>query len=387
VLLLLDFWPLGRHRAAVAGAATAARGVPLRLVLEKVPLFALAALSGLITLQAQTAGGAVTSLEAFPLAARAANALLSAVGYLGKTLWPSGLAVFYPFRIRPLTDPGVLAAGAVLATASVVAFRLRRRRPWLLAGWLWYLITLLPVIGLVQVGDQAMADRYTYLPLVGVFVAGAWELDGVARRRAAARVVLAGGAVLALLLLAGLTRRQVAVWKDDETLNGHAARVTADNWWATYHLGLARESAGDPDGALRFYREALRMKPDFSRGRYAYALVLEQEGRVADAAEQLRTVRRALPADPVIGMRLALLLDRVGRDDEAIQVLRELVARRPEIAEVCNNLAVLLSRRGRVEEAAALLRRAVVLDPAYAEARRNLELLTGEPPASGGAGE
>ncbi len=382
VLLLLDFWPLGRHRSGTAAGEEA----PLRrlaaLTLEKIPLLALSVLSSLVTIKAQAAGGAVLSLAAFPLEARVANALLSTVNYIGKTLWPFGLAVFYPFGIHPLMDSRVLAAGALLVAVSAAVMLLHRRHPWLLTGWCWYLVTLLPVIGLIQVGEQAMADRYTYLPLIGIFVAASWELEFLARRRVVARRVLAGGAAFVVLLLAWLTQRQTAFWRDSETLFGHAARVTSGNWKAVYNLGLAREAAGDRAGAIALYREAFHINPGLAKARYAYALALDEEGRSVEAIGELRAAVASRPADPVIRMSLALLLTREGRDEEAIATLRELVARNPNVAEGYNNLAVLLTRRGRLDEAAALLRRALVIDPAYDDARINLEALTGKQPKS-----
>jgi tetratricopeptide (TPR) repeat protein len=377
VLLLLDFWPLGRLDLQGTGRRTASR--PVVLVLEKTPLYALAALSGLVTINAQATVGALGSLASFPFEARAANALLSTVRYLGKAIWPSGLAVFYPFETHPLGEPRVLAAAAFLAVISAAAFLLRRRHPWLLTGWCWYLVTLLPVIGLIQVGGQAMADRYTYLPLVGIFVAGSWGLVEGTRVNAAARAGLVGGGAVALLLLAGLTRRQTAVWHDSETLFGHAVRVTRPNAKAIYSLGLARESAGDREGAMLLYREAIRLNPDNAKARYAYALALDEEGRGGAAIDELRAAVRSAPGDTVTRMALALLLSRAGRDEEAIANLRELIARSPNVAEGYNNLAALLSRRGRLDEAAALLRRALEIDPNYVDARRNLEALSGEP--------
>jgi Flp pilus assembly protein TadD len=387
VLLVLDYWPLGRF--GVRPGAPAGRGGGPAVLLEKLPLLALSLLAGLVAIQAQRAGGAVASLSSFPLPARAANALLSAAGYLAKTLVPSGLAVFYPFRPHALGEPAVLAAGALLAAASLAAWRLRRTRPWNLAGWLWYLVTILPVIGLIQVGEQAMADRYTYLPLVGVFVAAGWGIAPVLLRRSPAGRALRLATVAALLLLVALTRRQTAVWRNDETLFGHAIRVTTGNWKALYSLGLARDAAGDREGAERLYREAIRTKPDFSVARYSLAMGLDERGRSGEALAELREAARALPGDPVIRMALALMLDREGLTAEAIVNLRDLVRLRPDVAMAYNNLAVLLTRQGETGEAGALLRRALELDPGYGDARRNLEALTGErppePAPSGGA--
>ena len=169
VLLVLDYWPLGRLQRLTAAEKPLSR-LPV-LVREKVPLLALAGLAGLVTLKAQATIGLVHSLNTFPLAARVGNAILSPVRYLVNTIWPAGLSIFYPYPFLPLSDPRVLAAGGFLVAVSAVVILLRRRRPWLFAGWLWYLLTLLPVIGLIQVGDQSMADRYTYIPLVGIFIA------------------------------------------------------------------------------------------------------------------------------------------------------------------------------------------------------------------------
>jgi tetratricopeptide (TPR) repeat protein len=367
VLLLLDLWPLGRLGGGAAGRP-ADRPTPAALVLEKLPLFALSALSALITFKAQA--GAVAPLVSYPAGARAANALLSPVRYLLKALWPVDLAAFYPVTIRTPADPRVVAAAVALAAGTVAALALRRSRPWLLAGWGWYLVTLLPVLGIVQVGEQAMADRYTYIPLVGVCIAAAWSLPDGAKVRA--------GAAAALVLLVGLTQRQVEVWHDEVTLFRHAVAVTAENWKATYNLAVALDAAGEHAEALRLARDAIRMKPDFSKARYAVARVLDAQGRTAEAIAELRAAVAALPTDPVIGMSLATMLSREGRDEEAIVQLRELIRNCPGVAEAYNNLAALLAERGERQEAVSLLRRALAIDPSYADARHNLEALTGE---------
>jgi protein O-mannosyl-transferase len=384
VLLLLDWWPLGRSRNHAAAGSPGTRPFSRALLLEKVPLLALATLAGLITVKAQSASGALHSLELFPPAARAANAVLSAVRYLGKTFWPVDLAVFYPFAIRTPADPPIVAAAVLLSVATAAALLLRRRHPWLLTGWLWYLVSLTPVIGLLQVGEQAMADRYTYLPLIGIFIAVAWALPGLVHPRGTARSALAIGSVV-VLLLAGLTRRQVAIWRDDETLFSHAIRATGENWKASYSLGLALDAAGDRAGAMQRFREAIRLRPDFPRARFSYALTLDEDGRPAEALEELRRAVRARPEDPVYRITLASLLAREGQEEEAIAQLRELIRLRPEVPEGYNNLAAILARRGRVDEAAALLRRALEIDPSYADARANLEALTGDRPGGEGS--
>ena len=326
VLLLLDYWPLGRSRSGTRSRMAATQA----LVLEKAPLFAAAALVGLITIKAQASGGAIRTLEAFPAAARIANAILTPIRYLGRTVWPVDLAVFYPFTHPSLADPRVLATGGFMIALSAAALLLRRQRPWLLTGWLWYLVTLLPVIGLVKIGEQAMADRYTYLPLVGIFVAGAWSLPRPESLRAVPRAALTAGTVLVLLLLTGLTRRQVALWRDTGTLFGHAARVTEGNWLAAYHIGATIEEDGDNVGALRHYRESVRMKGDFETSRLNLARSLERQGRHDDALDELRAAILVIPGSRKLRMTLALALRDRGRAGEMLDELRAAIKVFPE---------------------------------------------------------
>lgn len=410
VLLLLDYWPLGRYGSG-AGTENKWSRLPV-LGLEKAPLLALAGLAGLVTLKAQATIGLVHSLNTFPLAARVGNAILSPVRYLVKTVWPADLSIFYPYPFLPLSDPRILAAGGFLVAASAAVILLQRRRPWLFAGWLWYLLTLLPVIGLIQVGDQSMADRYTYIPLVGIFIACSWSLAAAGNVPAGSRGALAAGAVVALVLLTGLTRGQVAVWRDDETLFGHAIRVNQDNWLAVYLLGLSRDQNGDADAAARFYRESIRIKPDYENSRVHLVRLLHRQGRTAEALGELRsaveampgsqrfriTLARALreqgsaaeaiavlrdavnalPEDHELRMSLALTLAESGLEEEAIAQYREMIRRWPNFPDPYNNLAALLVRQGQVDEARALLRRALEIDPSYPDARLNLEALSGD---------
>lgn len=376
VLMLLDVWPLGRLGAPTPGRPSGGSSLAA-LALEKLPLLALSALSAIVTVRAQAAGGAVASLELFPAATRAANALLSPVRYLVKAAWPVDLAVYYPVTVTTPADPRVVTAAIILAALTVTAAALRRSRPWLIVGWLWYLVALVPVLGIVQVGEQAMADRYAYLPLVGVCMAVAWSLPGGRRVPAAAAAVL--------VLLAGLTQRQVAVWRDEETLFRHAVGVTGENWKATYNLALALEAAGKREEAMQLARDAIRLRPDFPKARYLLAQALDAEARTDEAVGELRAAVAGLPSDPVFRMALATTLSREGRNDEAVLELRELIRLRPGVAEAYNNLAALLAERGETREAVALLRRALAIDPSYRDAQLNLEALTGEPAAATGA--
>lgn len=264
-LLLLDLWPLDRLRLG-----------GWRLILEKLPLLALSAVSSLVTLRYQQTS--MVSLEILPWTFRLSNAAVSYAAYLGKTLLPRNLAVFYPI---PLAIPAWKVAGAVallLAIAALAVFFTvgrARRSPWLLTGWLWFLGTLVPVIGLVQVGRQAMADRYLYLPSIGLFLALVWGIAEVARRRAL-RIAISAAALLALAIG---TWRQTGTWKDSVTLYRHALAVTEDNYVA--HVGLAKALTArqDWDGAAAQYRAALALRPEFREAQLGLDAVLRQADR------------------------------------------------------------------------------------------------------------
>lgn len=324
VLLLLDVWPLGRLGPGPDRAARVRRAV-----LEKLPLLALSLASGVTTIVAQHAGGATATREALPLAARAGNAALSAALYLWKTAWPAKLAVFYP---NPAVGPAglppgpVVAAVLLLAAISVVAAWQRHRRPWLLVGWLWFLITLLPVIGLLQVGLQGMADRYTYVPVIGVSLALAWLLPGRWGATRAGRLALGVAAAALLLGLAGAARAQAAVWRDSFTLFSHATRVTEGNWLAWKNLGTIHHGRGDTVRALEAFREAARARPDdpdvwFDLGTEHAAL-----DQHAQAAECFRRAVLLEPSDREAWFRLAVARALLGERDAAAEAVRRLGA-------------------------------------------------------------
>jgi protein O-mannosyl-transferase len=361
-LLILDFWPLRRWEGGTAPT--------LRLVAEKVPLLALSAASAAVTWAVQAASPAVGSLHEFPLGTRISNALVAYAGYLGKTVWPAGLAVFYPHPgpFLPLWKPAGAALLLVAITAAVVA--LRRRHPCLLSGWLWYLVTLLPVIGLVQVGEQAMADRYTYVPLIGLFVAAAWGIPDAARGLLAAsrwarwesaerdRVLhwaLPAAAVALLLALAVVTRSQAATWKDSVTLFEHALAVTEENYLAHLDLGTALSREGRGAEALAHYAEAVRIKPDNAIARYDLGAALAARGRDAEAMEHYVKALALSPGYAAAHNNLGILLAKQGKIDEAARHYAEAARIRPDFAEAHFNLAVALHALGREAEARAEL--------------------------------
>ncbi len=343
VLLLLDLGPLGRRPLGIG-----------KLVLEKLPFVALAALSSVATVVAQKAGGAVQSLANLPLAARIANALRAYVAYLARTFWPANLAFHYELPAPGSGTGPALAAGLVLAAVSVAAIALRRRAPYLLVGWLFFLGTLVPVIGIVQVGSQATADRYTYLPLLGVFAAVAW--GGAALVRKPEPIAAA-----VLLVLGFLTWEQVGVWKDSRTLAEHALAIAPDDAVAHDLLGFELAKEGKLDEAAAHFRRALDHAPGDFDAASRLADVLSKQGNDAEAEAVLR---RAIAVSPRIGAlarRLAIVLEQQGRFAEALAEAERAVAADPSDADALHVRAIAHEGLGRLPEARSDLERALEL--------------------------
>ena len=340
VLLLLDYWPLGRWRPDLpAPAPGTLRGPTLPALLrEKAPLFALALASSVVTVIAQAGGGMTRSLEHYPFGVRVANALLAYVGYLGKTLWPLELAIPYPHPGSSFSPWSVAGASLLILAASLLAGRLRRGHPWLIVGWSWYLVTLVPVIGIVQVADQALADRYTYLPLIGVFVAAAWGLSGPGAGRRL-RPIAVAAAVALLVLLAALTRQQVRYWRDDVTLESHAIEVDPGNYFAQGNLAAALAARGRLAEAVTHYREAFRIRPFYHLDAYyQLGLALMQLGREAEAIEQFTRLLAVDPGRFEAHVNLGVLLAGQGRAEESLVHYRAAALLRPGSAEAVNDV-------------------------------------------------
>jgi tetratricopeptide (TPR) repeat protein len=328
VLILLDFWPLGR-----VGPDSPGRSGSLswrRIVLEKLPLLALAAFSAALTVAAQAAGGAIH--REIPLALRLQNALVSQVTYLGKTLWPAGLAIFYPHPADGIAGWQVAGAVALLATITAAAVRGLRRAPWVLVGWGWYLVSLLPVLGIVQVGGQGLADRYTYLPLIGIFLAVAWSGRGLARHHAGVGVIaaLSSGALLAAW--AAVTWVQLGYWKDDVTLFSRALAVTPDNAESRYNLGRGLFEKGRQAEAIVQLRRAVELNPRDEHALNDLGIALSRQGNRTEAVTLFRLAIGIRPsyADPYMNLAMAYLSQRDTRS--ALAVYRDLRAVDPEAA-------------------------------------------------------
>jgi len=335
-LLLLDWWPLGRHTATRGGGVRPGYRTAARLVAEKIPLFALSVAAGSVTFFVQRESGAVKGLDLIPLVPRIFNALSAYAGYLESTFWPFGLSPLYPHMGPDLSLGVVVVSLGVLLAVSLAVRLLGRNRPWLAVGWLWYLGTLLPAIGLVQVGWQAMADRYTYLPLIGVFLACSWEAGEHAGARRA-RQALAAAALLLIAALGALSWRQTAVWRDSVSVFEQAVATSRDNLLAEYYLGKAYRIAGNPDKAIFHLREAIRIN-----SRY-----------------------------PGINAELAELLFERGDLDGAIRTYERSLQLEPESAPAHNNLGYALQQRGEPELALRHYEAALRINPRYALAHAN----------------
>jgi tetratricopeptide (TPR) repeat protein len=392
LLLVLDWWPLGRARTARDW---------LRLATEKLPLFALAAASSVVTYYAQKAGEAVRDLEHFSLPARAGNAACAYAAYLVKTVWPSGLSVFYP---HPYYDFGsgsgrrvaeVAGSAVLLAALTAGAAAMRRRAPYLLAGWLWFLGTLVPVIGLVQVGKQAYADRYTYFPQIGLLLAVCWGVAALTRARPR---VAAWAAAAAALALAGVTLVQLQTWKNSRSLWEHAFAAVGECPTVLFNRGEALEQEGHGEEAFKCYSDAVELDPNSSEARLNLGNALQlrkdldaaaeqfemvcvlspnsaagysnlgnvylQQGKFREAAAQFEIASRLPPRSALVFFNLGAAEEMQGNFSAAADHFREAVGLQPDHPRALAGLGINLARLGKKDEALARLREAERIRPA-----------------------
>jgi Flp pilus assembly protein TadD len=372
LLLLLDYRPLGERAGDDRPTGACGRMLAARII-GKLPLLVMSLLSSVVTLYAQRHGKALLALSDSSLAERLANVPVACLGYIGKTFWPVNLAPLYDFR--PVSLPQALLAGTVIIGITVFAVVKRKRYPWLLFGWLWYLITLLPVIGIVRVGSQSMADRYTYIPLVGIFIILVWAGGEIAGRSPRRRGFLAVLTVSTLLLLGVAARRQALLWRDDSTLYSHALTVEPDNWIMHNNLGFALEEAGKTDEAIGHYREAIRIAPGFAKAYVNLGACLNKLGRVDEAVELLRQAAGRVP-DPVpVYVSLASLLSLNRQPARAVEYLNEALALEKGVPEIYLGLGYAYGALGEMEQAAAYYRKGLALDPDRIDCRYNLAVV------------
>jgi hypothetical protein len=339
VLLLLDYWPLGRMRLnqramAPGGAGTTELSDPAgsfasnlrgenerracstetlpRLIAEKLPLLVLALAGSLLTVSAQAGGGAMVSLTRVSLAARGANAALAYIRYIGKTLWPADLIILYPLHIH-FPAWAVVAAVAALALTTVAALLASRRQPFFIVGWLWFLGTLVPVIGIVQVGAQSIADRYTYIPCIGLVVIAVWGIAAFVERSRIARGIAVGAAAAALIVLIALTQHQLNYWQGGTmTLFQHALDVDPDNAIAQYEIGYVLSQRGQADAAMAHVLRARELAPRYAKIHYLLGHLLRERGRLDDAVAAYRASLALDPKFPLAWQELGATQELTG---------------------------------------------------------------------------
>jgi Tfp pilus assembly protein PilF len=375
VLLLLDFWPLRRLPAT--------RRRIDRILFEKAPFFALSAAVAIVTYFAQQGSRAV---KPFPIELRLENALVSYVTYIVKFFWPAHLAVFYPYP-RTVSRWEAFAAFILLASATALVIRTIPTRPYLFVGWLWYLITLIPVIGIIQVGAQARADRYTYIPMVGLSIMLAWSLADALKRRPQLKPVFVTFAACACGCCAFLTFTQLQYWKNSESLFRHALEVTQDNYVAHHNYGLAiADQPGRLPEAISHYQAALQIQPESIEARTDLGTALAESGHFEEAIAEFQRALQLAPDCTICRNNLSqartqwaakLFQDGVsfakrGRNVEAVQRFRAALNLQPDYAEAHNDLGVALGALGRTNEAIQQFKEAIRLNPGYEDARYNL---------------
>jgi tetratricopeptide (TPR) repeat protein len=377
VLFLLDFWPLGRFGTMHADTDKACGPAPWKgwpgLVVEKAPFLALSAGACVVTFVAQSTGDAVQSLHTIALVPRLANIVSAYCAYLGKTLWPVDLAVFYPM---PAFFSGwrVAACALLLLTISGLTAVSARRRPYLLVGWAWYLGTLVPVIGLVQVGTQAMADRYTYIPLIGIFITAAWLARKAVAHSRSARVAAALAAVALIAIMALQTHRQAGQWKSNETLFRHALGVTGDNAFAHNNLGNALDARGRFDEAFFHFSEAVRIDPGFATAYFNLGSLFDRQGRLEDALGAYTRATRLSGDYAEAHVAVGDVLSKQGRRDLAIPFYQKAVGIDRRLLHVWNSLGIAMAAEGRLEEAIACFAESIRGGPGQAEAHVNMAI-------------
>jgi protein O-mannosyl-transferase len=378
VMLLLDYWPLGRLDLSTLHGL---RGTLFRLLREKIPFFVLVVAESIVLLVVQERGGGLGPGKGLPMSAHIGNALISYCRYLGKMFWPANLAVAYPHPGHwPLAE--VLLAGGLILGVSVLVWAQRRQHPYLLVGWLWYCGTLVPMSQIIQTGNHAMADRWAYLPSLGVLILAVWgvrELTQGWRYRVLAQSVAVGAAIVACL---PVTRHQLGYWRNSETLLWHALEVTENNYLAHRNLGFAFYMKGQMNEALSQFQKAVLLEPDAPEAYDHLGITFNNKGQTDEAIRQFQEALRLDPsyADAHYNLGVAFYLQ--GRTDEAIRQFQESIRLKPDHAEAHHNLGVTLGLKGQTDEAIRQFQEALRLKPDYADARKNLDLLLAAGPRS-----
>jgi tetratricopeptide (TPR) repeat protein len=379
VLLLLDFWPLRRWDIGTKGTqmTQGTDGMPGRLIIEKIPFFALSCAASVATYLVQRHGGAVVVNDS--LSVRVANAFWAYARYIGKTFWPSHLAIVYPYAHHGLAIPGIGSA-LLLVICSIVFIVLSRRRPYLFTGWFWFLGMLVPVIGFVEIGPASMADRYTYLPDIGLFILVTWAVADLLQRQEMVRVA---AAIIVLEACLVITAIQIRYWRDSITLFRHALAVTTDNAVASACLGEALEGIGDDVDALKYCADAVKMDPNYPAGQFFLGQVLWKLGKAREAWDHLQAAADSAPNNSNFQYNLGKFLLEHDRTEKAIVRFTDALKIDPAFAEGHNALGKAYLKQGALQKAVDELSEAATLDPSNAQFHYDLGtvLLNGSQPS------
>ena len=376
VLLLVDFWPLkrfSRFTFHVSHSEQPSTESTVRLICEKLPFFALTLAESVVTFRVQKSAGAVWSAGAVPFHSHLENALLSYVRYLSKSFWPVDLAVLYPYHMHCPAGL-VIVAALLLALWSGLFLWRARQNPYLPVGWFWFLGTLVPAIGIVQVGSQSIADRYMYLPSIGLFILVVWSVDDFLNWRPHWRRIatVAGAAALAGCLVS--TRMQLGYWQNNLKLLNHTLAVTTDNYSIDNAMGLALEQAGRKDDAIIWYGRAIQIASNYPPAQYNLGMALLKRNWPAPAAEHLAIAARLAPDEPGAHYALGQALLATGRRNDAMAQFTETLRLDPGYADAHNKLAMIFVNEGKTNDAIAHFSEAVRLRPKDSQMRFNLGL-------------
>ncbi|MBN2456094.1 MAG: tetratricopeptide repeat protein [Sedimentisphaerales bacterium] len=373
LLIILHFWPLSRFQLDGGRGSFAKR--LLTASKDKIAFFILAAMSCVITMFAQQGGGAVKGLYMLPLKYRLGNTSISYISYIVKAFLPIRLAVFYPHPGDSISWIKVAASCLLLLIITVCVIAQAKRRPWFLAGWLWYIISLIPVIGFVQVGAQAMADRYTYVPVIGLFIIVAWTVPELLCRWQYRTGVLAVSAAAVILALALITARQVTYWRDSSTLFEHAINVTDNNYFANFHLAQILSDKGQTKKASEHYSKTVKIRPGWPEAHHNLAAELFKLGQIQGAVYHYKKAGRLNPDRAQTFNNLGIALEVQKRYGQAAECYIQATKLSPNYVKAHYNLAHVLNLQGRTEQAIVQYRKVLQMQPNHRIARQELQML------------
>jgi len=383
VLLLFDYWPLDRFAATrtvkTAGGKSRkpapihdGRAILYRIIIEKIPFFVLAAVSSVITFIVQKVSGAVININALPLQDRVANAIVSYMRYIGKMVWPQNLAVFYPFDIGNFTYLQITLCAILLLVISIFVIGFGRKQKYLLVGWFWFIGTLIPVIGLVQVGGQALANRYTYISYIGLFIMIAWGLPELLSKWPQRKIALGLSMVIVLTILGICAHQQLSYWNNGTSLFTHAIKVTQDNYFAHYGLGISYKNLGCHQDAIESYKQAIKIRPDYDEAYNDLGISYFILGRYQDAIEAYKQAIRINPDLAKAYNNLGNAYTNLGRYQDAIEAYKPAIRINPDLAEAHYNLGTAYYKLGRYQDAIEPYKQAIKIKPDFVLAHYNL---------------